>query len=85
MEAYNRWTVLGDFIKSRAVVVALFMLTLTAFAVAQDKTKAAEAASGAWLKFVDSGDYSQSWIEAASDFKIRRLHDCKSENRCQNS
>jgi len=41
-------------------------------AVAQDnagKVKAAEQASEAWLKFVDSGDYSQSWVEASSLFK----------------
>jgi hypothetical protein len=55
--------------KSRIVVVALLMLTFAVFAVAQDKTKAAEGASEAWLKFVDSGDYSQSWIEASSYLK----------------
>jgi Protein of unknown function (DUF4019) len=55
--------------KSRVVVVALLMLTFSGFAVAQDKTKAAELASEAWLKFVDSGDYSQSWIQASSSFK----------------
>jgi Protein of unknown function (DUF4019) len=55
--------------KSRVVVVALLMLTFSGFAVAQDKTKAAELASEAWLKFVDSGDYSQSWIEASSSLR----------------
>jgi len=55
--------------KLRIVVVALLMLTFAGFAVAQDKSKAAEAASEAWLKFVDSGDYSQSWVEASSLFK----------------
>jgi len=55
--------------KLRIVVVALLMLTFAEFAVAQDKSKAAEAASEAWLKFVDSGDYSQSWVEASSLFK----------------
>jgi hypothetical protein len=52
-----------------------FIVVIVAFAVvavAQDnaaKIKAAEAASDAWLKFVDSGDYSQSWAEASSLFK----------------
>ena len=31
--------------------------------------QSAELASDAWLKFVDSGDYSQSWAEASSMFK----------------
>jgi Protein of unknown function (DUF4019) len=54
------------------VSVVLIALAWAAFAVAQDnadKTKAAEQAAEAWLKFVDSGDYSQSWIEASSLFK----------------
>ena len=68
-KAYNCCAVLVDFVKSRVVVVALLMLGLAAFAIAQDKTKAAEASSEAWLKFVDSGDYSQSWIETSSYFK----------------
>ncbi len=55
--------------KMRVVVVALLVLTFAAAAVAQDKTKPAEAASEAWLKFVDSGDYSQSWVEASSLFR----------------
>ena len=51
------------------VIIALVFATV---AVAQDNTakvKAAEAASEAWLKFVDSGDYSQSWVQASSMFK----------------
>jgi Protein of unknown function (DUF4019) len=55
--------------KFRIVIIALLGFTFTTFAVAQDKTKAAEAASEAWLKFVDSGDYAQSWVEASSLFK----------------
>ena len=55
--------------KLRVVVVALLALTFAALAVAEDKTQAAEAASEAWLKFVDSGDYPQSWVEASSLFK----------------
>ena len=35
----------------------------------QDKIKAAEASAEAWLRFVDSGDYSQSWKDASSSFK----------------
>jgi hypothetical protein len=51
------------------VVIALLFATL---GVAQDqaaKVKAAEAAAESWLKFVDSGDYSQSWVQASSLFK----------------
>ncbi len=55
--------------KLRVVVVALLALTFAALAVAEDKTQAAQAASEAWLKFVDSGDYPQSWVEASSLFK----------------
>jgi hypothetical protein len=55
--------------KLRVAVVSLLVVTFATLAVAQDKTKAAELASEAWLKFVDSGDYSQSWIEASSYFK----------------
>jgi len=55
--------------KLRAVVVALLMLAFAALAVADDKVKAAEAASEAWLKFVDSGDYSQSYEQASPLFK----------------
>lgn len=55
--------------KLRAAVAVLLVLTFAGFAVAEDKTKAAEAASEAWLKFVDSGDYPQSWVEASSSFK----------------
>ena len=51
------------------VVLALVVATLGVAQDQSDKTKAAEAASEAWLKFVDSGDYSQSWIEASSLFK----------------
>jgi Protein of unknown function (DUF4019) len=55
--------------KLRIVVVSLLVSCFATLAVAEDKTKAAELASEAWLKFVDSGDYSQSWIEASSLFK----------------
>ena len=55
--------------KLRIVVVALLMLAFATFAVGQEKVKAAEAAAEAWLKFVDSGDYSQSWKDASSLFK----------------
>ena len=52
--------------------IVIIALAFASVAVAQDNTakvKAAEAASEAWLKFVDSGDYSQSWVEASSMFK----------------
>jgi Protein of unknown function (DUF4019) len=58
--------------KLRAVCVVAIALLLGTLGVAQDmtaKTKAAEDAAEAWLRFVDSGDYSQSWIEASSLFK----------------
>ncbi len=55
--------------KLRAVVIALLIATCTAFGVAQDKTKAAQTAAEAWLKLIDSGDYGQSWQDAASPFK----------------
>ena len=58
--------------KVRIAAIVVLALVVATLGVAQDqsnKTKAAEAASEAWLKFVDSGDYSQSWIEASSLFK----------------
>ena len=51
------------------IVIAVLFATL---GVAQDqaaKIKAAEVAADSWLKFVDSGDYPQSWVEASSLFK----------------
>ena len=35
----------------------------------RDKTKAAQGAASQWLKLVDSGNYSQSWDEAAHVMK----------------
>ncbi len=55
--------------KLRGVMVVLLMLACAASALAQEKVKAAEAPAEAWLKFVDSGDYSQSWKDASSLFK----------------
>ncbi len=58
--------------KLRIASIVLVTLVFATLGVAQDntgKTKAAEAAAEAWLKFVDSGDYSQSWIEASSLLK----------------
>jgi hypothetical protein len=55
--------------KLRVVIVALLIVTFTTFAVAQGKTKAAQTAADAWLRLVDSGDYAQSWQDAASLFK----------------
>ena len=58
--------------KLHIVFIVLTALLFTMMGVAQDtadRTKAAQEAAEAWLKFVDSGDYSQSWIEASSSFK----------------
>ena len=58
--------------KLRIVSIIVIALVFATLGIAQDntdKTKAAEAAAETWLKFVDSGDYSQSWIEASSQFK----------------
>jgi uncharacterized protein DUF4019 len=58
--------------KLRIVFIIVIAVVFAALGFAQDNTdkiKGAEAASEAWLKFVDSGDYSQSWVEASSFFK----------------
>ena len=58
--------------KLHIVSIVLIALVFTTLSIAQDttdKTKSAEQAAEAWLKFVDSGDYSQSWIQASSLFK----------------
>ncbi|HME32652.1 MAG TPA: DUF4019 domain-containing protein [Terriglobales bacterium] len=58
--------------KLRLVSIVIIALAFATLALAQDnsaKIKAAEAAAESWLKFVDSGDYSQSWVEASSLFK----------------
>jgi Protein of unknown function (DUF4019) len=58
--------------KLRMVSIVLIVLAFATLSAAQsnaDKVKAAETATQSWLKFVDSGDYSQSWVEASSLFK----------------
>ena len=54
-------------------IVSILVITLlfATLGIAQDrsKIKAAEAAAESWLKFVDSGDYSQSWVEASPFLK----------------
>ncbi len=55
--------------KRYSYLVLAVCLALVTVAFPQDKTKAAETAAEAWLKFVDSGDYSQSWQDASSLFK----------------
>jgi Protein of unknown function (DUF4019) len=58
--------------KLRLVCIVIIALAFATLALAQDnspKIKAAEAAAESWLKFVDSGDYSQSWVEASSQVK----------------
>lgn len=52
----------------RSILFA-FLVVFTTLAIAQDKTQAAEQSAQAWLRFVDSGDYSQSWVDASSLFK----------------
>lgn len=54
--------------KRSFVLIALILLS-NALAVAQNNTQAAEQAAQSWLRFVDSGDYSQSWVQASSLFK----------------
>jgi len=58
-----------NLMKLRVGVVVLLMFALASVAVAEDKTKAAEAAAEAWLQLVDSGHYAQSWQDASSMFK----------------
>ena len=48
----------------------IFLLNLSSFAQT-DKEKAAEQAAISWLALVDSGNYAQSWQEAASLFKAQ--------------
>ncbi len=55
--------------KLRVVIVVPLIVTIASLAVAQDNTKAAQAAAEAWLRLVDSGNYAQSWQDAASLFK----------------
>ncbi len=55
--------------KLRVAVVVLLIVALAGVAMAEDKTKAGEAASEAWLQLVDSGHYAQSWQDASSAFK----------------
>ena len=55
--------------KLRTTSLLVVLLSFALLAVSQDKAKATESAAEAWLKFVDSGDYSQSWQDASSLFK----------------
>jgi uncharacterized protein DUF4019 len=55
--------------KLHIIFIVLIAAVFTTLGIAQDtadKTKAAQEAAEAWLRFVDSGDYSQSWVEASS-------------------
>jgi hypothetical protein len=63
------WYSVGTLMKRRVVIVSLLVVTMASFVVAQEKTKDAQAAAEAWLQLVDSGNYAQSWQEAASMFK----------------
>jgi len=52
------------------VLLALAIGTSTAAAQAQQKPELlAQQSAGAWLALVDSGNYAESWREAASMFK----------------
>jgi len=56
----------------RKQIIALMGVGLLALAIAgcsKDKTTAARGAATDWLKLVDSGNYSQSWDEAAGVMK----------------
>ncbi|MGD0929225.1 MAG: DUF4019 domain-containing protein [Candidatus Korobacteraceae bacterium] len=55
--------------KLRVAVVALLIVALAGVTLAEDKTKAAEAAAEAWLELLDSGHYAQSWQDFSSMFK----------------
>jgi Protein of unknown function (DUF4019) len=53
----------------RSIGLIALVLVFATLAVAQNNTQAAEQAAQSWLRFVDSGDYSQSWVAASSLFK----------------
>ncbi|MBZ5627236.1 MAG: DUF4019 domain-containing protein [Acidobacteriia bacterium] len=55
--------------KTRVFVVFAIGMSLALSAMAQSKVKAAEGAADGWLKVVDSGNYAQSWDDAATYFK----------------
>jgi Protein of unknown function (DUF4019) len=52
-------------------ICAVILLSALIFATAcsRDKTRAAQGAASEWLKLVDSGNYAQSWEEAANIMK----------------
>lgn len=60
---------------ARKAVLSILVFTLTALSgcsappPAPDIERAAAAASDAWLRLIDAGDYATSWTEAADYFK----------------
>jgi len=52
-----------------AIVATIIVLVVSLAAQNQAKEKAAAEAAAPWLALVDSGNYAQSWQEAASIFK----------------
>lgn len=52
-----------------ACVVFAALLGFCASACAPNKTAPAQRVASDWLKLVDSGDYAQSWDDAASELK----------------
>jgi len=50
-------------------VVILVVAFLFGVSCSHDKTRAAQGAASEWLKLVDSGNYAQSWEQAANVMK----------------
>ena len=50
-------------------VIGAGLLMVLIGSCSQDKTTAAKGAAESWLKLVDSGNYAQSWDQAANLMK----------------
>jgi len=50
-------------------ILGMTLLLSCAAGCSRDKTQAAQGAASEWLKLVDSGNYPQSWEEAANIMK----------------
>jgi Protein of unknown function (DUF4019) len=55
--------------KKLLCVIGTGFLMVSIGSCSKDKTTAAKAAAGTWLKLVDSGNYAQSWDQAANLMK----------------
>ncbi len=55
--------------KNLLCVIGTGLLMVLIGSCSQDKTTAAKGAAEAWLKLVDSGNYAQSWEQAANLMK----------------